>query len=75
MIHHRTKSEVRRFDIMKLAVALALVAILIWQLLAGRGDDARTDAADTAVPAAETETEAAALDAEAGASADAGAEA
>ena len=30
MIHHRKKSEVRRFDIFKLIVLLVLIALLLW---------------------------------------------
>lgn len=46
MIHHRTKAEVRRFDFFKLAVAIVLIILLVWQLTAGQGSD---DVAETAV--------------------------
>ena len=52
MIHHHTRAEVRRFDIFKLVVTLALIALLIWQLLAGRNtvniaETVTTETADT----------------------------
>ncbi|MCP4417085.1 MAG: hypothetical protein GY805_10710, partial [Chloroflexi bacterium] len=57
MIHHREKSEVRRFDIIKLIVLIILIALLLWFWLAPpafvRGAD---DGGETAV-AAETEPE------------------
>ncbi len=56
MIHHRTKAEVRRFDIFKIVVTLVLAALLIWQLLAGRSADTRTETAVTDTTAAATET-------------------
>ena len=53
MIHHRTKAEVRRFDLFKLAVAIILIVLLIWPLLARQRND---EMAETAVETTNAET-------------------
>ena len=62
MIHHREKSEVRRFDIFKLIVLLILIALLLWFWLSPPAfvqgpDDAAGDTAVASQPSTAADTE------------------
>ena len=64
MIHHRERSEVRRFDIFKLIVLIILIALLLWFWLSPpafvQGPD--EGAGETAVATTDTDTSAATSD-------------
>jgi hypothetical protein len=57
MIHHRTASEVKRFDLFKLIVLIILIILLLlnWLFFSGRGPETSTEKSGEPVAAVTTE--------------------